>query len=131
MSMLGVLILFIGVWVGIRILWEVKGEHFADDTISLLWMEERKGQFSVRSNLAFNWTVHNIAISVHSSCLDPEGMFLAFHVVNSHGGGCYVFRFSDKGWLHVFIPTHSYTNFFFTTIIESPQAHNLCTDVRY
>lgn len=38
MPVLGVLVLFIGIWVGIRILREVKSKHFADDTISLLWI---------------------------------------------------------------------------------------------
>lgn len=36
MPVLGVLVLFVWIRVGIRILREIKGEHFADDTISLL-----------------------------------------------------------------------------------------------
>lgn len=40
-DMLQVLILLIWIRVGIRILREVKGQHFANDAISLLWMEEK------------------------------------------------------------------------------------------
>lgn len=40
-DMLQVLILLIWIRVGIRILREVKGQHFANDAISLLWTEEK------------------------------------------------------------------------------------------
>lgn len=48
------LFLFIRIWVGIRILREVKGENFADDAISLLLVEYKKnllidGIFPMRS----------------------------------------------------------------------------------
>ena len=36
------LVLFVGIRVGVRILREVKGEDFADDAISLLWVEKGK-----------------------------------------------------------------------------------------
>lgn len=38
MPVLGVLVLFVRIRVGIRILRQIKGEHFADDAISLLWI---------------------------------------------------------------------------------------------
>lgn len=49
MPLLGVLVLFIRIWVGIRILGEVEGKHFTDDTISLLWMEEKEKQLILKS----------------------------------------------------------------------------------
>lgn len=39
-----VLVLFIWIGVGVRILGEVKGEHFANDTISLLQIERKKNR---------------------------------------------------------------------------------------
>lgn len=39
------LILIICAWAGIWILWEVKGENFADDTISLLWIKKKQQKF--------------------------------------------------------------------------------------
>lgn len=49
MPVLGVLVLFIWIWVGIRILREVKRKHFADDTISLLREEEKESQLILES----------------------------------------------------------------------------------
>lgn len=45
-----VLVLFIWIGVGVRILGEVKSEHFANDTISLLQMEEKKKNRLKQSN---------------------------------------------------------------------------------
>lgn len=35
------LALLVGIRVGVRILGEVKGEHFADHTVALLWVEKK------------------------------------------------------------------------------------------
>lgn len=37
-----VLILLIWIWIGIGILREVESEHFANDAVSLLWVEEKE-----------------------------------------------------------------------------------------
>lgn len=47
-QVLQVLTLLVWIRVGIRILREVKGQHFANDTVSLLWTEEK-------ANSAFSW----------------------------------------------------------------------------
>lgn len=51
-------LLFIRIWIGIGILREVKGEHFANDTISLLWVEEKDNQLKLKHmhSMCFQFT---------------------------------------------------------------------------
>lgn len=42
MPVLEVLVLLVWIWVGVGILGEVEGQHFADDTISLLWINSNE-----------------------------------------------------------------------------------------
>lgn len=43
-----VLILLIWIWIGIGILREVESEHFANDAVSLLWVEEKEDQLLLK-----------------------------------------------------------------------------------
>lgn len=49
-QVLQVLTLLVWIRVGIRILREVEGQHFADDAVSLLWTEEKAKQIQLAVN---------------------------------------------------------------------------------
>lgn len=55
----GVLVLFVGIGVGVRILREVEGQHFANDTVSLLQVEEKE-----EKNEYFKW-LYNRKLAVN------------------------------------------------------------------
>lgn len=89
MPVLGVLVLFIWIWVGIRILREVKRKHFADDTISLLREEEKESQlilesyvqqmFPMRIYLTTAWDTLLLLAYVLMPCLKLDVPSMTYH----------------------------------------------------